>query len=212
VRKKAGRVTGSAGVFYYRFDNFISLAPTGTDFTDPDSGETIPIFAYDAVGADFHGGEVEATVHLLEPAIAGESADAKSPVPTAASSNQRLDLIFRADYTHAENRDTNEPLPRIPPFRAMTALEYQIDRWAARLEGQYAAHQDRHDANELPTDSYFLINAALSYRVQLGDVDTTFYVKGVNLTDEEARQSTSILKDIAPLAGRGVVAGVRTEF
>jgi iron complex outermembrane recepter protein len=37
-------------------------------------------------------------------------------------------------------------------------------------------------------------------------------VKGVNLTDEEARQSTSILKDIAPLGGRGVIAGVRAEF
>ena len=211
VRKKAGRVTGSAGVFYYRFDDFISLAPTGTDFTDPDSGETMPIFAYEAVGADFYGGEIEATVHLLEPAPAEEAADAKAPAP-AASLSQRLDLVLRADYTHAENRDADEPLPRIPPFRGSAALEYQIDRWAARLEGQYAAHQDRHDANELPTDSYFLVNAALSYSLPIGDTNTTFYVKGVNLTDEEARQSTSILKDIAPLAGRGVVAGVRAEF
>ena len=213
VRKKAGRVTGSAGVFYYRFDNFVSLAATGADFTDPDSGETMPIFAYDAVGADFHGGEIETVFHLLEPAVAEETGDAKSPVvPPSPVSDQHLDLILRADYTRAENRDTSLPLPRIPPFRATTALEYRIDGWGARVEGQYAAHQDRHDVNELPTDAYFLVNAALSYRVQLGDVDTTFYVKGVNLTDEEARQSTSILKDIAPLAGRGVVAGMRAEF
>lgn len=214
LRKKAGWVTGSASVFYYRFDNFISLAGTGADFTDPDSGELIPIFAYNAVGADFHGGEIETTFHLIEPVTAEEATDAKAGEvpPPAPSSNQRLDLILRADYTHAENRDTSLPLPRIPPFRATAALDYQLNNWGARLEGQYAAHQDRHDINELPTDAYVLINAALSYKVAFGDVDTTFYLKGVNLTDEEARQSTSILKDIAPLAGRGLVAGVRAEF
>ncbi|WP_367874327.1 TonB-dependent receptor [Luteolibacter sp. Populi] len=207
VKKKAGRVTGSAGVFYYRFDDFISLSPTGTDFTDPDSGDVLPIFAYEPVGADFHGGEVEATIHLLEPVAA--EADAKSPV---SASGQRLDLTLRADYTRAENRDSNEPLPRIPPFRTLAALDYECGAWSARLEGQYAAHQDRHDANELPTDSYLLVNAALGYTLELGDTKTSFYLKGVNLTDEEARQSTSILKDIAPMAGRGIVAGVRTEF
>jgi iron complex outermembrane receptor protein len=213
LRKKAGWVTGSASVFYYRFENFISLAPTGTDFTDPDSGELIPIFAYDAVGADFHGGEIETTFHLIEPAVAEEATDPKATLPAPSRfSSQRLDLTLRADYTHAENRDTSQPLPRIPPFRATAALDYQLNGWGARLEGQYAAHQDRHDLNELPTDAYVLINAALSYKVALGDVDTTFYLKGVNLTDEEARQSTSILKDIAPLAGRGLVAGVRAEF
>jgi iron complex outermembrane receptor protein len=213
LRKKAGWVTGSASVFYYRFDNFISLAPTGADFTDPDSGEIIPIFTYDAVGADFHGGEIETTFHLIEPVAAEEATDSKSPVaPPSPLSNQRLDLILRADYTHAENRDTSLPVPRIPPFRATAALDYQLNNWGARIEGQYAAHQDRHDINELPTDAYVLVNAALSYKLALGDVDTTFYLKGVNLTDEEARQSTSILKDIAPLAGRGLVAGVRAEF
>ena len=165
------------------------------------------------MGADFHGGEVEANFHLLEPAVASDNPDPKSPIATpVVATNQRLDLILRADYTHAENRDTSEPLPRIPPFRTSVALDYQYGDWGARLEGQYAAHQDRHDANELPTDSYFLVNAALSYRLHLGDVNTTFYVKGVNLTDEEARQSTSILKDISPLAGRGIVAGIRSEF
>ncbi len=213
-RKKAGRVTGSAGIFYYRFDNFISLAPTGADFTDPDSGETMPIFAYEAVGAEFHGGEIEATVHLLEPApVPQDGTGAKdAPPPASANPDRQLDLILRADYTRAENRDTSLPLPRIPPFRATTALEYRAGGWAARLEGQYAARQDRHDIQELATDAYFLVNAGLSYNTRFGDVDTTFYVKGMNLTDEEARQSTSLLKDIAPLAGRGVVAGVRAEF
>ncbi len=207
VKKKAGRITGSAGLFYYRFNDYINLNPTGTSATLPD-GDVFPVFAYDAVAADFRGGEAEATIHLLEPVEA--QTDAKSPAPVGKQ--QRLDLTLRADYTRAENRDTKEPLPRIPPFRALAALDYNWGAWSARLEGQYAAEQNRHDANELPTDSYFLVNASLGYTLELGDTTTTFYLKGVNLTDEEARLSTSILKDIAPLGGRGVVAGVRTDF
>jgi len=38
------------------------------------------------------------------------------------------------------------------------------------------------------------------------------YVKGVNLTDAEARQHTSFLKDIASRGARGVVCGVKLTF
>jgi iron complex outermembrane receptor protein len=38
------------------------------------------------------------------------------------------------------------------------------------------------------------------------------YVKGVNLTNEEAREHTSFLKDLAPLPGRGIVVGARISF
>ena len=40
----------------------------------------------------------------------------------------------------------------------------------------------------------------------------TAFVKGVNLLDEDARNHSSVLKDIAPLGRRGVVAGVRGTF
>ena len=137
--------------------------------------------------------------------------DSKSPTPPPAS-DQRLDLILRSDYVHAEDRSTSEPIPRIPPFRMGAALDYSKGPFDARLEGQYAAAQHRHADYELPTDGYFLVNASVSYDLQLGGVATTVYLKGSNLTNEEARQSTSFLKDIAPMAGRGVVAGIRAEF
>lgn len=201
VRKNAGRVTGSAGVFYYRFNDFISLQPTGNDFIE--DGEAFPEFAYQASGAEFYGGEVETTFHLLEPATGDKEV---KPV------SQRLDLILRGDYVHAEDRDTGEALPRIPPFRSSIMLDYQRDAIGARLEGQWAANQDRHADYELPTDGYFLLNAGVTYDLTIGDVNTTFYLKGVNLLDQEARQSTSFLKDIAPLAGRGLVVGLRSQF
>ncbi|GAA5117654.1 TonB-dependent receptor [Luteolibacter yonseiensis] len=209
VRKRSGRVTGSVSGFYYRFTDFVSAQPTGG--VDPDEG--LPIYAYQALPADFWGGEVETTFHLLEPVTAPPVADAKGGVLEPATvSAHRLDLILRADYVNAENRDTGEPIPRIPPFRTSLALDYGNGPFSARLEGQYAASQHRHADYELPTDSYFLVNAGVGYNVKFGDVRTNFYVKGVNLTDEEARQSTSFLKDIAPIAGRGVVAGITAEF
>lgn len=199
VRKKAGRVTGSAGVFYYRFNDFINLQPTG--MTDP--GEGLPIFAYQAVDADFHGAELESTFHLLGPVSGDEN---------AAPADEALDLGLRADFVHAENRKTGEDLPQMPPLRVTPSLMWRKGNFAAKLEGTWAAHQDRHADYELPTNSYFLINASLSYDLKLGDTTSTLYVKGLNLTDEEVRYSTSVLKDIAPAAGRGVLVGLRTEF
>ena len=144
--------------------------------------------------------ELETAFHLLTPLEEGSAPD------------QRLDLILRADYVHAEDRSSGDPLPRIAPFRFGTALEYANGPWLARVDGDYYAKQDRTADFETEADSYFLLSASLSYQAQLGPLDTTFYIKGTNLTDEEARPSTSFLKDVAPLAGRGLIVGMRAEF
>jgi iron complex outermembrane receptor protein len=177
-----------------------------------DPADSLPIYAYQPIGANFFGGEIETTFHLLEPVEAPPVTDAKSAKQLVTPDDQRLDLILRADYVHAEDRNSGEPIPRIPPFRASLALDYEKGPFDARLEGQYASSQHRHAEYELPTDGYFLVNASLSYDLKIGGVNSTVFVKGTNLTNEEARQSTSFLKDIAPLAGRGVVAGLRCEF
>lgn len=204
VRKKAGRVTGSISGFYYRFHNFIANQASG--LTDPEDG--FPIYNYGAIGANFYGGEIETTIHLIEPVSA--ASDTKSPEPPPAQ--QRLDLILLADYVHAEDRDTGRALPRIPPFRATLALDYQIDKLGARLDAQWSARQNRTADDERPTDSYVLLNAGLDYTLSTGAVTTTFFIKGVNLLNQDARLSTSYLKEIAPLSARGVVVGLRSEF
>jgi iron complex outermembrane receptor protein len=72
--------------------------------------------------------------------------------------------------------------------------------------------QDRTAPDELPTDGYTMLNASLTWRI--GDMaqELTAFVQGVNLLDEDARIHSSVLKDIAPLGRRGVVAGVRGTF
>jgi len=213
LRKRTGRVTGSLTAFYNRFDNFIGQFPTG------DVEDDLPVSAYRNTDAEFYGMEAEAIIHLMEPVTApapiivtGKGVSGKQPVSGPAGPDQSLDLELRADYVHAEDTGSGDPLPRISPFHASVALDYRRGPFGARLEGIYAAKQDRTADNELPTDSYFIVNAALSYTLHAGRTTTDLFIKGVNLTDEEAREHTSFLKDIAPLGGRGIVAGVKVSF
>lgn len=225
IRRKAGRVTGSASVFYYRFEDFITAQNTGLvadgedDADAADEEEALPIFAYRATDAHFLGGEVELTIHLLEPregvpAAGGKSADGKQLMSGGMPGrSHRLDLTFRGDYVRTEDEETGRSLPRITPARVGAELVYAVDeRFTARVEGQYSARQNRTAEFEYPTDSYFLLSAGLSYKVPVGGLDTEFYVRGTNLTDAEARLHTSFLKEFAPLPGRGVLFGLRAEF
>lgn len=216
LHKRTGFVTGSATVFYNRFNHFIGQFPTGE--TRPLDSEELPVYAYRSTDAEFFGAELETTFHLLKPVTkpAPVNADAKNPkAPVAAvepGSQNQLDLELKADYVHARDTVTGDPLPRISPLHLSAALDYHRGDFGARIEGIYAGHQDRVANNELPTDAYFLLNAGVSYTLHTGRVSTDLYVKGVNLTNEEAREHTSFLKDIAPLAGRGIVVGMKIEF
>jgi len=195
LRKRTGWVTGSVGGYYSRYDGFIGLFPTGGVAA---SGN--PEFAYRAVNAEFIGGELETTLHLLHP-VTGE--------PGQPDTN--LHWEFKADVVRARD-DSGRSLPRIPPFHLTSALILEHGRFGARLEGIYAAPQHRLAANEFGTPSYFLVNLSLTYRVLQGANTLDFYVKGMNLTDQDAREHTSFLKERLPLPGRGLVAGLKWSF
>lgn len=198
VRKRTGWVTGSIGGYYTRYSNFIGLFPTGT--IDIPSG--FEIFNYQSVDASFVGGEAEAQFHLLHPL---EGTEADTP-------RTNLHWEVRADAVRARNAQTGGSLPRIPPFHLTNALVLQRGGFTARLEGIYAAPQDRIAANELPTDSYFLLNASLNYQFKISGTTCDLFVKGMNLSDEVAREHTSFIKDQLPLPGRGLVVGVKMAF
>lgn len=222
LRKTTGRVTGSISVFYNRFSDFITASPTG-EFSEPEEEgeEGLPIFAFDAADSYFVGGELAATIHFFEhpgqePVAAATSTDikgGKGVVTDTIHNPHHLHLDLKADYVYAQNEETSRSLPRVTPFRTSAALVYGWhDRFSARIEGQYVHEQNRTAQFELPTDSYFLLNASVSYRLPVRSAELEVYLKGTNLTDAEARVHTSFLKDIAPLAGRGALLGLRASF
>ena len=56
------------------------------------------------------------------------------------------------------------------------------------------------------------MSAHLSRAAEFGHLRTEVFVRGTNLANAEARPHPSFVKDLAPLAGRGVVAGLRLSF
>jgi iron complex outermembrane receptor protein len=66
--------------------------------------------------------------------------------------------------------------------------------------------------NDTPTDAYTLLSLALTYKFKTSGTQTLIYLRGDNLTNQEARNASSILRDIAPLPGRSVKVGFRTTF
>lgn len=190
LRHRSGAWSGSVGYFYNRFRDYIGLFNTGE--VDPD--EDLPIYVYRPVKATILGIEAEGTFSL------------------GRVGPGRLDLNLRADYLRGTNDDDDRPLPRISPVRFGGGLVYDTDRWNARLDVLRVQKQDRVADDELPTDGYTMLDLTFAWRVTQGRYGMTAFLRGTNLLDEDARNHVSFLKDIAPMARRGVAAGVRATF
>ncbi|MEP6956423.1 MAG: TonB-dependent receptor [Chthoniobacterales bacterium] len=216
LRKKTGVVTGFVSGFYNNFKDYIDFTSIG------EIEEGLGVFLYTPKKAEFYGGEAQVNFHLLplELTRIADSDDPKSVkstvskevVTTREKNPNDLFLRLQADYVHAEDTDTGEPLPRITPFRYSASLNYDSPTWTASIEGQRVSRQDRVSQFETETPGYTFLNATIGYNFRVGPTFNNVYARGVNLTDEQAREHTSFLKEVLPLAGRGVIVGLRTTF
>lgn len=207
VKWRAGPHSASLAAFTTRYSNFLVLANTGNRrsadgaYEDPaapgtsTSGDTelLNEAAYRAVPARFSGLEAQTHIHLLER-------------PGA------LFLELKGDLVRATNLATGEGIPRIPPRRFGAALGYATNRYSVRLEVSHAAAQNRVPAGDLPTAAYTLVNLHATARATIAGRPVLAWLRATNLTDREARLATSFLRDIVPLGGRALQAGVRVEF
>ncbi len=190
LRRRGGPLTGSVSLFYNRFRNFITQFATGEN--DEEFG--VPIVAYRQARAELYGVEVEGRYQ------AGHYGPGD------------LSLEVQGDWLRGNQLDTGQPLPRISPLRFGGAVVYGTEVWKSRLEVFRVQKQDRVADNELPTDGYTMVNASIDYKVELPPGSAYVFLKGTNLLNEEARNHVSFLKDIAPMASRGVTVGLRTTF
>jgi len=173
--------------YHADYDGFIDLRPTGVD--DVDSG--LPIFEYVQTDATFRGFEAEAEYRLWE------------------SGQRSLTLTGAADRVRAST-DLG-PAARIPPWSVTGGLEWASRRFDVGLEVRHVGEQDRTTDFELPTDGYTFVNLKGAIR-PFTDRNVTVFAEASNLTDEEAREHASFQKDIAPLPGRSLRAGVTWRF
>lgn len=196
ARKRTGFVTGSFNLFANLFDGFIFEEDVAGSFLDED-GLPDPTGLQESRfrqrDALFYGAELETLWHLHQ------------------SDRHTLDLKLNADYTLTRD-DNGDPLPRIPPLKGLIGLAWTGGPWSAGTDWQLVADQTRNAPGETDTDGYTLLGAYVSYRLVYDRMTYDLFVRGSNLTDEEARVSTSFLKDIAPLPGRSLTLGLRASF
>ena len=188
LRKVSGRLTGEVTLFANRFDDFIFEQSTDEE------EDGLPVFRYVQRDAEFRGAELTGVYQLYH----GEP--------------DHVDVEFGADFVRAELRDTGEPLPRIPPRRYRLGFHYRGERLSGIVEGLRVEEQDRVAALERPTGGYTLLNASVGCRFFTSAAVYDLLLRGTNLTDEEARNHVSFLKDLVPMPGRDVSLSLRVTF
>ena len=189
VHYDAGKFRGDLHVYASRYDGFIDERATGAVFVD--EGEEFPVFQFTQTDAEFRGFEAEASYELW------------------SSGDRALSLEGAADYVKA---DTDlGPAARIPPYSVTGRLAWTSTPFDATFEVRHVGEQDRLAEYELGTDSYTLVNLSGVWR-PFKDRNVAVFAEGHNLTDEEAREHVSFLKDIAPLPGRNLRMGVSYRF
>lgn len=184
----AGKTTVDLHGFYVNYDSFIDLVPTGV--VDADSG--FQVYRFVETGATFYGFEFEGDYKLWQ----GEG--------------KSFRLEAAADYVRGTT--DLDPAARIPPWSATGRGVFDAGSWTGTLEVRKVAGQDRTAAFEIPTDGYTMLNATVVLRPFKAQPDLKVFVDGANLTNVEAREHASFLKDVAPLPGRTVRVGVGYRF
>jgi iron complex outermembrane recepter protein len=117
------------------------------------------------------------------------------------------------DYVRTDLRNEDDNLPRIPPGRLGVRYDWTGGPLSADAEYYRTASQDRIASYETKTAGYDMLNATVSYRLDLaGRQRAEIYVRANNLFNELAYAHTSFVKDQSPLRGRSMVFGIRYSF
>ncbi|MYM67466.1 TonB-dependent receptor [Pseudoduganella sp. FT55W] len=192
VQKTTGLVRWKANVFRNKVSDFIYGHITGNLLDeDGNPGEELRERIFEQADATIQGAEAELEYN-----------------PTGAGWSGRL----FADTSHGK-LERGGSLPLQPATRVGISTAYKMGAWRAGLSLVHAQSQDRLASFETTdTPSYNQLNANISYTQKVGEYDLTWFLLAKNLTNDEIRTSTSVLKDIAPLPGRNVVFGVRAKF
>ncbi len=187
LRRTGDGLEWVVSAFYNDYTDYIFPSPTG------DIANDLPVFNHVQDDATFQGFEAELTIPLFE------------------NDASHLDLRLASDYVRGRLKNGGD-LPQIPPLRFGVGLHYDRGRLHAGMQALHYDQQKKIAANELPTDSFTIVDADVSYRMPLAEGDLFVFLRGTNLLDEQARQHVSPLKDIAPLPGLSLHVGLRAEF
>jgi hypothetical protein len=172
LRWRHARASGEVTFFVNRINNFIFRKFTG------EVEEDLPVTFFDQGDARLQGFESHADFRL------GDLWWAEGGL----------------DYVRGTLTSTDEPLPRMPPFRGRVGLRFQKNAFQAGGEGNFTAAQDRiyivDAAGETPTDGYGLLRLFASYSFEAGKAMNTITARLDNATGEVYVNHLNYLKDV----------------
>ena len=185
IRYESDRLRGEVTGFYNDIEGYVY----GED-TDRLSRVLLPIYQFQGNDAVFSG--IEASVD--------------------ADMGGGLALEAVVASVTGSLKDTDQPLPLVPPLKGQAALKYERPKWFLRGEAEMAARQDRIGEFETATDGYTVLNLSAGARVTLGGRLNVLTLSLDNATNTEYRNHLSRVKEIMPEAGRGLSVTYRVVF
>lgn len=103
-------------------------------------------------------------------------------------------------------------LPRVTPVRYGLGAHVHRRPWSLSADITRSERQDWVASLETETRGYALLTADADYEITSPLGSFLLFLRGRNLLDEEARRHTSFVKDLVPLPGVSVVAGVEWQI
>jgi iron complex outermembrane receptor protein len=122
-------------------------------------------------------------------------------------------LTFWGQIDLLQATDSNgEKLPRTAPASTEVGVQFEQQKWLAKLTFKHVAKARNLAPQEEATPGYNWLSIYLQNRWEIADQELTLWLKGENLLDEFAQNHLSVLKDTAPLPGRQITAGIDWRF
>ena len=187
IKRKDNKNTTSVSAYYNYFNSYIGLFNSGNirNVNGINWDEAI----FKSVKASFKGIELESKQFISD----------------------NLSATFRSEYVIAKNEDTGSYLPRIAPLKIGVGSTYQKERYSLNINLLHAFAQNKLSANELKTDAYTNLSLLGTYQLPI-KYNVELFTKANNLLNEDIRDATSYIKDIAPQGGRSIMFGLRGDF
>ena len=193
VRWQGARVRVELAGYRNAIDRFIYITPTDSFVTVSTSPpDSLRVYRYQYADARLLGGEAAVEVEVAAP----------------------LTLRARADAVRGTNRATNQPLPLVPPARAVFGAELHrsgltwSDRAYAGVEVEVATRQTRLNPLDIPTGGYPLLNLSAGFARPVRGRPCRVDLAVRNATNVSYRSFLSRYKEFALNPGRNAVLRV----
>jgi iron complex outermembrane recepter protein len=179
VRVAYPSLTLDASVFRNSIQDYINYQPTGE--LDPRFGR-FPVYQARSDDARLEGAEGRIQWEPL----------------------QRVVLDGSLSYVRGTRRDTNDPLPAIPPLNGRVGVLFESASWFAGAEWEVAAEQRRTAELEEETPGHQLVHLEGGLRIMVWERLHTLTLRVDNVADRVWRDHLSRTRAVAPQPGRNI--------